>query len=61
MLNKLCVGRKLPLLAMSLVKRSKSRRLEKELNRKEKALAEIAALLVLKKKAQAVWGEEEDA
>ncbi|MCF6325624.1 MAG: transposase [Gammaproteobacteria bacterium] len=40
--------------------RSKSRRLEKELNRKEKALAEIAALLVLKKKAQAIWGEDED-
>lgn len=41
--------------------RKKSRRLEKELNRKEKALAETAALLVLKKKAQAIWGEDEDA
>ena len=40
--------------------RKKSRRLEKELNRKEKALAETAALLVLKKKAQVIWGEEED-
>ena len=36
------------------------RRLEKELNRKEKALAEAAALLVLQKKAQALWGEPED-
>jgi hypothetical protein len=33
--------------------------LEKELRRKEKALAEVAALLVLKKKAQAIWGEDE--
>ncbi len=31
--------------------------LEKELNRKDKALAETAALLVLKKKAQEIWGE----
>lgn len=29
---------------------------EKELNRKEKALAESAALLVLSKKARAIWG-----
>lgn len=33
---------------------------EKELNRKEKALAETAALLVLSKKAKAIWGESED-
>jgi transposase-like protein len=32
------------------------RELEKELRRKEKALAETAALLVLKKKAEAIWG-----
>jgi hypothetical protein len=32
----------------------------KDLSRKEKALAETAALLVLKKKAQAIWGEPED-
>ncbi len=38
----------------------KSKKLEKELNRKEKALAEAAALLVLQKKAQALWGESED-
>jgi transposase len=34
--------------------------LEKELRRKEKALAETAALLVLRKKANAIWGEAED-
>jgi hypothetical protein len=33
---------------------------KKELRRKEKALAETAALLVLKKKAQKLWGEPED-
>jgi len=36
------------------------RKLQKELNRKEKALAETAALLVLQKKAQALWGDEDD-
>lgn len=36
------------------------RALEKELGRKEKALAEAAALLVLKKKVQAIWGGEDD-
>ncbi len=34
--------------------------LKKDLSRKEKALAETAALLVLKKKAQEIWGEPED-
>ena len=36
------------------------RALEKELNRKDKALAETAALLVLKKKVQQIWGDEDD-
>ena len=36
------------------------KQLQSELNRKEKALAEAAALLVLGKKAQALWGETED-
>jgi len=36
------------------------RELEKELLRKDKALAETAALLVLKKKAQAIWGDADD-
>jgi transposase-like protein len=35
------------------------RELEKELDRKEKALAEVAALLVLKKKVHAIWGDED--
>jgi len=35
--------------------------LERELRQKEKALAETAALLVLSKKAEAIWGEGEDA
>ncbi len=34
--------------------------LKKDLNRKDKALAEPAALLVLKKKVQEIWGEPED-
>ena len=35
--------------------------LERELRRKDKALAEAAALLVLRKKAEAIWGTDEDA
>ena len=34
--------------------------LERELRRKDKALAETAALLVLQGKMQALWGEEDD-
>ncbi len=50
-------------------KRSRSKRspeqkrideLEKELTRKEKALAEVTALLVLKKKVQEIWGDGGD-
>jgi transposase-like protein len=37
------------------------RSLEKELHRKEKALAEAAALLVLRKKLNAFWDEKSDA
>ena len=39
--------------------KEENKQLKQELNRKEKALAETAALLVLKKKAQAVWGNDE--
>lgn len=39
----------------------KTQELERELRRKEKALAEAAALLVLKKKVQNLWAEDEDA
>lgn len=36
------------------------RKLQAELARKEKALAEAAVLLVLKKKVEAIWGDEDD-
>ena len=36
------------------------RRLKKVLQRKESALAETAALLVLRKKAEAIWGSSQD-
>ena len=36
------------------------KRLESELRRKDKALAEAAALLVLQKKVQAIWEDSED-
>jgi len=42
-------------------KKKRIRVLEKELRRKEKALAETAALLTLSKKAKAIWGDDEDA
>lgn len=47
--------------AEALKDKKKIHKLEKELRRKEKALAEAAALLVLRKKADAIWGEDEDA
>lgn len=37
------------------------KKLEYELRRKESALAETAALLVLRKKVHAIWGDGEDA
>lgn len=40
--------------------RKRIRQLEKELTRKEKALAEAAALLILRKKVQAIWGDKEE-
>lgn len=41
--------------------RKRVKDLERELARKDRALAETAALLVLRKKAQAIWGDGEDA
>jgi hypothetical protein len=38
--------------------KAENQRLQRELSRKEKALAEAAALLVLQKKYQALWGGE---
>jgi len=40
--------------------RNEIKELNKDLNRKNKALAETAALLVLKKKVNAIWGSSED-
>lgn len=39
--------------------RQENKSLQRELNRKEKALAETAALLVLQKKVHAIWGTDE--
>ena len=43
------------------IEKKRHQALERELHRKEKALAETAALLTLRKKAAAIWGEGEDA
>jgi len=40
--------------------KSEIKQLKKELNRKDKALAETAALLVLQKKLKVIWGCDED-
>jgi transposase len=39
---------------------SRARKFEKELNRKDKALAEAGALLMLQKKVQEIWEDEDD-
>lgn len=39
---------------------AENKRLTRELARKDKALAEVTALLVLKKKANLIWGDGED-
>jgi len=46
--------------AASISTNKRIRQLERELARKEKALAEAAALLVLKKKVDTLYGEDED-
>lgn len=46
--------------AQAKVSEQRIRGLERELRRKESALAEAAALLVLRKKVAAMWGESED-
>ena len=43
----------------SKAERKRIRELERELRRKDAALAETAALLALRKKVQAIWGDEE--
>jgi transposase-like protein len=44
----------------SSAEQKRLRELERELRRKDKALAETAALLVLQKKVQAIWGDGDD-
>lgn len=39
--------------------KNKCKALEKELNRKDKALSDASTLLILKKKAELIWGEIE--
>ena len=40
--------------------KTENKALKQDLRRKEKALAEASALLVLKKKADSIWGEREE-
>lgn len=40
--------------------KDENQRLQRELRRKDKALAEASALLVMKKKAELIWGVDED-
>ena len=46
--------------AQAKVQAKQVKQLEAEVRRKDKALAETAALLVLRKKAEAIWGKGED-
>ena len=47
--------------AQQRAEREQVQRLSRELQRKDRALAEAAALLVLQKKVRAIWEEPEDA
>ena len=40
--------------------RAQNKALQRDLNKKDKALAEVTALLILKKKADLIWGTEEN-
>lgn len=40
--------------------KEENKKLKKELDRKDKALSETAALLALKKKAESIWGDKEE-
>jgi transposase-like protein len=54
-----CAGDSAPAKTVSTSSSKEVAKLKKELVRKEKALAEVAALLVLQKKFQALWADEE--
>ncbi len=63
--RKICMNAHAPLLpkkdrAAIRNQAKKIKGLEKELRRKEKALAEAAALLILQKKVQFLWQDQED-
>lgn len=53
-------GTKAKMPSEAKILKSENKALKKELNRKDKALAETAALLVLQKKVNAIWGSDED-
>ncbi len=46
--------------SLSRSEQKRVRELEREVRRKDKALAETAALLVLQKKVRAIWGDGDD-
>ena len=63
------LGAAKPISTASITKESKAatqqmqdelKQLKRDLNRKDKALAELTALLILKKKADYLWGDSED-
>ena len=58
--EQIVAGLKAPRSKKTSAEARRIRELERELRRKDKALAETAALLVLKKKAQAIWGDVDD-
>jgi hypothetical protein len=47
--------------AEQLLITNEMKQLKRDLHRKDKALAEVSALLILKKKADLLWGDSEDA
>jgi transposase-like protein len=57
-------GKKMPLPIQKTTEvkqlKTENKALKKELNRKDRALAETAALLVLQKKVNVLWGDDED-
>jgi hypothetical protein len=57
--EQIVAGLKVPRSKKTSAEARRIRELERELRRKDKALAETAALLVLKKKVQAIWGDED--
>ena len=55
------VSRGRPKLDPEIVKlRAENTKLQKDLRRKDKALAEASALIILKKRAEEIWGKDEE-